>query len=457
MTMNATQVSMNVKGVNKTGKVFKEISASALRVGKAAALFGAAAAGSAAVAFAATAKSLGRLSDVAMQASTSTKELTKLSSAMGVLGIKSQTPEALAMAFQRMTKSIGETGVGGFKKAIAAIAQMETAEKRSAAAMAVFGKSGLDFMPLIEGAAKDGVSALEDVMAGMPGISDAAAQAGDAVSDAMGIMTDGTKALWSEAVGAVARMFDSQFAGGIREAAMKANAYIEYYTKAGWIYAKTFFNAWAATNEGIVGGFKNACNNMLAIAGGFVVAVFKTVAAPLRKAFESVANGWIYLYKRVFEGKESADMFVESALAIGGSVADYMKEPWQELATFVREDLKWFPDGTSIDLGGLRKNLEEQLAAATKAAAAVSRAAVGTAAVESAEDTAGKVREAMKAAKSEFMDAGSYKAATMSIRADYGKSADKTVRAVNAVKAVNEKIQKATEATAKMLSDLYTS
>lgn len=454
MTMNATQVSMNVKGVNKTGKVFKEIAASAASVGKAAALFGAAAAGSAAVAFAATAKSLGHLSDVAMQASTSTKELTKLSSAMGVLGIKSQTPEALAMAFQRMTKSIGETGVGGFKKAIAAIAQMETAEKRSAAAMAVFGKSGLDFMPLIEGAAKNGISALEDVMAGMPGISDSAAQAGDDVGDSMDLMTNGAKKLWAEAVGAVSRMIDSQFAGGIREAAMKANAYIEYYTKAGWLYAKTFFNAWAATDEGIVGGFKNAVDNMLAIAGGFVVAMFKRVAAPLRKVFESVFNGWIYMYKRVFEGKESADMFVESALSIGGSVADYMKEPWQELATFVREDLKWFPDGTSVDLSGLRKNLEEQLAAATKAAAAVSRAAVGTVARESAEDTAGKVREAMKAAKSEFMDAGSYKAATMSIRSDYGKSADKTVRVLNAVKAVNEKIQKATEATATALANI---
>ena len=89
---------------------------------------------------------------------------------MGVLGVKSQTPEALAMAFQKMTKSIGETGVDGFKKAIAAISEMETAEERSAAAMAVFGKSGLDFMPLIEAAAKDGTQALEDVMNGMPGI-----------------------------------------------------------------------------------------------------------------------------------------------------------------------------------------------------------------------------------------------------------------------------------------------
>ena len=439
--MNATQVTLNVKGVNKTGRVFKEIATSAARVGKTAAMIGGGAFAGAGLAFAATAKQLGHLSDVAMQARTSTKDLTQLSGALDVLGVKSSSPESLASAFQKMTKSIGEEGIDGFKRAIAAIGEMETAEDRSAAAMAVFGKSGLDFMPLIEAAAKNGIGALEDVMAGMPGISDAAAKAGDDVADAMGIIANGTKTMWAEAVGNVARMINSQFAGGVREAAMKANAYIEYYTKAGCLYAKTFFQAWAKTEEGVVGGFKNAVNNMLAIAGGFVVAVFKSVAAPLRKAFESVANGWIYMYKRVFEGEESANQFVDAAMAVGGSVADYRKEPWQELADFVREDLSWFPDGTSVDLSGLRKALDEQLAAATRAAAAVGSAAVGKVARDAAEDTVGGVREAMKAAKSEFMDAGSYKAATMSIRADYGKSADKTTRAVEGVLKVEEKIE----------------
>jgi hypothetical protein len=36
----------------------------------------------------------------------------------------------------------------------------------------------------------------------------------------------------------------------------------------------------------------------------------------------------------------------------------------------------------------------------------------------------------------------------MSIRADYGKNADKTVQAVNALTAVSEKIRAATEKTA---------
>lgn len=441
MTMNATQVSMNVKGVNRTGKVFREIAASAASVGKAAALFGAAAAGSAAVAFAATAKSLGHLSDVAMQASTSTNELTKLSSAMGVLGIKSQTPEALAMAFQRMTKSIGETGVGGFKKAIAAISQMETAEERSAAAMAVFGKSGLDFMPLIEGAAKNGISALEDVMAGMPGISDAAANAGDAVADAMQTMTDGTKALWSEAVGEVARMFDSHFAGGIREAAMKANAYVEYYVTMFWrSCVATFENiqkAYTALSadwgETFAQTFRFLWDSFKSF-GRFLWEEVKNIGAVVRDFLKEIWNGLSgegFSWENVVKNANFAE--------VGRRFADEIRGNMSKINIF--DGVEW----SEVEMGDAVQKLEGKLATATKAAAAVSRAAVGTVARESAEDTAGKVREAMKAAKSEFMDAGSYKAATMSIRSDYGKSSDKTVKSVNAVKAVNEKIAAAAE------------
>ena len=54
----------------------------------------------------------------------------------------------------------------------------------------------------------------------------------------------------------------------------------------------------------------------------------------------------------------------------------------------------------------------------------------------------------MKSVKNDFIQAGSYRAASMSLRADYGKDADKTVKAVNAVKAVNEKIAAAAEKVA---------
>lgn len=441
MAMNATQVTLNVKGVNKTGKVFKEIAASAARVGKTAALVGGAAFGGAAVAFAATAKALGHLSDVAMQAGASADEITRLSSAMGVLGIKSQTPEALAAAFQKMTKSIGETGVGGFKKAIAAIAQMETAEKRSAAAMAVFGKSGLDFMPLIEAAAKDGVSALEDVMAGMPGISDAAANAGDAVADAMQIMTDGSKALWSEAVGSIAKMADEHFAGGIREAAMKANAYVEYYVTMFWRSCVATFeniqkaytalsadwgNTFSQTFKFLWDSFKSF--------GKFLWDEIKNIGAVVHDFLKEIWSGLSgdgFSWSRVVENANFAE--------VGKRFVEEMRGNMSKINIF--DGVQW----SEVEMGDAVQKLEGKLQAATKAAVAVGKAAVATVAQQSADDTADKVREAVKSVKNDFVDAGSYRAASMSLRADYGKDTDKTVKAVNAVKAVNEKIAAAAE------------
>lgn len=439
MTMNATQVSMNVKGVNKTGKVFKEIAASAASVGKAAALFGAAAAGSAAVAFAATAKSLGHLSDVAMQASTSTKELTKLSSAMGVLGIKSQTPEALAMAFQRMTKSIGETGVGGFKKAIAAIAQMETAEKRSAAAMAVFGKSGLDFMPLIEGAAKNGISALEDVMAGMPGIPDKAAQAGDDVADAMFTMANGSKVLWARAVGEICKLFDSQFKGGVREAALKANAYIEYFSLVSVRYVMAFFS----NSESGVKRWKSVWGEAIKEVKRWYYEFFvslaefsKTIGWRMKLNLKDI---WYSLTgnseKRAANAAEfyalRDKMFMQidkDLKLIGINVSD----------TFSKGVANAFKD---VSVDDLEKQLQEKLALAVKAAAAVGKAAVGNVATDSADEATDKISEAMKRVRNDFIDAGSYKAASMSMSVQYGKAEGETVKAVNRIHSVTQKME----------------
>jgi hypothetical protein len=443
MAMNATQVTLNVKGVNKTGKVFKEIAATAARVGKTAALVGGAVFGGAAAAFAATAKSLGHLSDVAMQAGTSADEITRLSSAMGVLGIKSQTPEMLAMAFQKMTKAVGETGVSGFKKTIAAIAEMETAEERSAEAMRVFGDAGLHFMPLIE-AAKDGTAALDDVMAGMPGISDAAANAGDAVADAMQIMGDGSKALWAEAVGSIAKMADEHFAGGIREAAMKANAYVEYYVTMFWRSCVATFENIQKAYTALSADWGNTFSQVFKFLWGsfksfgkFLWEEIKNIGAVVRDFLKEVwsgLNGDGFSWKRVVQNANFAE--------VGKKFVEEMRGNMSKINIF--DGVQW----SEVEMGDAVQKLETKLQAATKAAVAVSSAAVATVAKESAENTTDKVREAVKSVKNDFIQAGSYRAASMSLRADYGKDADKTVKAVNAVKAVNEKIAAAAEKVA---------
>lgn len=426
MAMNATRVTLNVRGVNKTGKVFKEIAASAGRVAKVSALAIGGGIVAAGAAFAATAKSLGTLSDQAARAGVSADELTKLSAAIDVLGVKASSPDMLAAAFQKMAKSIGETGLGGFKNAIGAISQLATVEERSAAAMGVFGEAGLEFMPLIEAAAKNGTQALEDVIEGMPRISQASADAGASVANSMSIITNGTKALWANAVGHVCGLLDKQFVGGVREASMRGVAYMEYFGTAGVRY---------------VISFANGCVSIFQQMGGKWEDVVLRMGTYLQDYFKAI-GGWISDF--VFQ---SIDDIMEKGIfgKANENFARRMKKAtddlWEgiDLAPFVPE------------LGDLEAELERKLSAAAKAAASYSSAAVSLSANDAADETAGKISAAARAAKNDFVSGESYKAATMSIRADYGKNAEKTVKAVDRVRGVVEKISHIQEKIANTL------
>lgn len=443
MAMNATKVTLDVKGVNRTGKVFKEIANSAVNVGRTVAMIGAAGVGATAAAFALAARELGRFSDVAMQAGVSTDELTKLSTAFQVLGMRANTPEQIAAAFGKMAKSIGETGVPGFKRAIEAISELGTVEERSAAAMAVFGKSGLDFMPIIEAAAKNGIGALNDVIEAMPGVSQAAADSGNEVARAMVIMTQGSKALWLEACGAIAKEIDKKFKGGMREAALKGVAYMNYFAQAGVRYVTTWCKSWADAAGGFQEGMRVAIMNTLKIGGMFVKSFFESVAAPLSKAFEWIADRWANLWIRITQGEEAAKMHAQVVESMKKSVSEMAMEPWKKLAEEVRA-LQWFPKGVDVDLSDLKEKLAEEIKKAEKGAAAFGSAAVKFAAEGAADETGTKIEKAMKAVKTEFLLGGSYKAATMSLRADYANGEDKIVKSVNALKGVVEKINATT-------------
>jgi hypothetical protein len=316
--------------------------------------------------------------------------------------------------------------------------------------MAVFTETGLQFMPLVEAAAKDGGKALEEVIAGMPAVTQSAADAGDAVADAMSVMARGAKTAWQNACGEISQLLDGKFSGGVREAALKANAYIEFFAAAAVRYAAGWGEAWSKTSGGIQAGFEHAVKNMLVISGQFVAAVFKSVAAPLRRVFEDVAEGATLLWIRVSQGEEAAKNYLNVLLDNQQSVRDMALEPWKDLADSVRQ-LDWLPSGAEINLDDLMKALETKLAQATKSAAAVGSAAVGYAGGKAAEDASEKIKSAMSAAKNEMLLGGSYRAATMSLRVDYGKGQDKTVQAVNALTAVSEKIRAATEKTANAL------
>ncbi len=442
MAVTASQVALQVKGVNQTGKVFAEIGASAGALVKKIAGIGAAFLGGKAIID--TINSLGHLSDIAQKAGVASREMTQLSTAMNVLGIQQMQPEMMAVAFSKMNKELGLVGKEGFFTTIDALSKLETEQQRAAAAMRVFGDAGLSMMPMINAAAQNGVDSLRSVIDAMPGVSDAAANAGDAVADAMTICTDGVKAMWGGAIGTICAWFDGMFVGGIRGAALQAMAYLKYAGEVAWEAMSVSFsnivlayqtmssdwgNTFAKLWEGICAGFKAVVE--------FIWEQVKNVGAVMRDFFKEIWNGikgkgfeWGNVVANANFG-EVTDKFVDdiSAAVAKGNIFDGVE--WKSMQT-----------------DGFKAVLDEELKSAATFGEAYSNAAITAVAKEGKK----QLGDIQKASRSDLVRAESYKAATMTLRADYG--GDKTVKAVDALKAVNEKIRKACETTADALGNV---
>lgn len=184
---------------------------------------------------------LGKLSDIAMKTSTSTEELTKMETALGALGIQNMSIENIARSFDYMAKTTGRSGMAGFYETISEIGKIEDASKRGQEAMRIFGRSGMEFMPLIN-AADQGVAALETVINAMPAIPQAAAAAGDAAADATGFMMKSVKSVWLEGLGTICRWLGENYEGGVEQAALSAGNSLTYYTKMAVAKAITYWH-----------------------------------------------------------------------------------------------------------------------------------------------------------------------------------------------------------------------
>jgi hypothetical protein len=173
---------------------------------------------------------LGHLSDVAQKTSTNVGELTQTAAAMAALGIQNMGVDQLGKAFDYMAKTTGRSGMEGFYQTVAELGQIPDVSQRAQAAMKVFGRSGMEFMPLLN-AADNSVEALQTVVNALPSIPQAAADSGDAMSDALGFAANQMKSIWLQGLGAVSGWFDNEYKGGVREASLQAGNFLEYYTK----------------------------------------------------------------------------------------------------------------------------------------------------------------------------------------------------------------------------------
>lgn len=224
-----------IKAVDQTGPAFSSIKSTAAATGASikSIVGGALAAAGALLGFrkmAAGVEELGHLSDIAQKTSTNVDELTQAATAFNILGVQGMGVEQFAKAMDYMAKTTGRVGMDGFEKTLGELAQIPDVAQRGQAAMKIFGRSGMELMPLINNGS-EGVAALHNLCAAMPAVPQSAADAGDKVADAMSIASNGMKSIWLQGIGKVCEWFDSQFAGGIREAAAQACNWLEYHTK----------------------------------------------------------------------------------------------------------------------------------------------------------------------------------------------------------------------------------
>ena len=253
---------------------------------------------------------LGKVSDIAQKASVSVEDLTAASTAFGVLGIQNMGIEQFAKSLDYLKKTTGRVGMEGFLNTIEEIGKIDDVAKRSQEAVRVLGRSGMEFMPLINAASK-GTDALRGVIEAMPKVTKTAAEAGDKFADAKLIGADAFHRIWLRAVGAVCGLFHVD----IRGAAAAMGAYMEYAASTSWRYMRAFFTnneagvsraglVWSAFCKSFVRDvvimsatcyeyIKTIPERFVAGVAGGIVGFFGIFSSKLRDYNNSIMTDWI--------------------------------------------------------------------------------------------------------------------------------------------------------------------
>lgn len=182
-----------------------------------------------------TISDLGKLSDLSMKTGAGVRELTSSVDALNVMGLNVSI-DSLAKSFQYLEKNTGKRGFFAMFDEMKRIGEISDAAKRGAEMVKIFGRSGMELMPLVNGG-EEAVEAFRKLAELMPGVSDSAANAGDAVADSQTILVRGLSKMWSNFIGYLCRLWADDFPGGVRAGALNAISWIEtFFKKAGaWI------------------------------------------------------------------------------------------------------------------------------------------------------------------------------------------------------------------------------
>lgn len=452
MADKQTGIKLKVSAVDETARVFKRVASSALGVAGAIAKWTAAAGIGGVAAFttavAVASKKLSTLSDVAQAAGTTTEEITKLSTALGILGVKGSAPEELSLAFQRMTKATGAVGMEGFHKIVEEIAKLPTITERSAAAMQVFGRSGTQFMPIIEAAAKNGILALKDLEAGIPGISQSAADAGDAFADSMDVMKAGAAKVWNEGLMKVASNIAGVFTEDVRTASLICAAQMEYLGRVAWEYMKPFFSNSAKAFDDFGKLMVKWADNIMVIIGGVLVASAKNIWDKANEiAFEITGFIDYSINKFILNDEKAAMAAIDTVLRNEKEATAKARKDWADVfGTFRRLD--WGADGTmfDLDLSALKKQRDEAVETAKRAGAAYSAAAIKVSASDRAKlETENAKTQRARDRQPELILGGTYKAITYAMRHGYASGIEEVKSLIKKVVDGVNNVEKAIE------------
>lgn len=344
--MSSSTHQIQLKGVDKTGAAFGSVRNRAAATGAQirSMLGGALAAAGAYLGFRAIKggiDELGHLSDVAMKTSTSVDELTQAATAMSVLGIQNMGVEQLAKAFDYMAKTTGRSGMAGFYQTIGEIGKVEDVADRAQMAMKVFGRSGMEFMPLLN-AAKDGTEALQGLIGVMPGISDAAAQSADDVSDSMTIAGGNLKKIWHNALGVICRNLGEQFPGGVRQATAAAMVHFGGWVKKAW---RTL--VWFGTNSSIV--FSAAVTNWEEI--------LKSFGEYFKDIFSAIGDFFVGMWNTTWEDWGNGKWFGKGPEMLAAGLEKAVEKAGKKLAPLLE-----LGDLIDLDFGDIDEGLRLELA-----------------------------------------------------------------------------------------------
>lgn len=293
--MSKSSHQIAIKGVDQTAGAFASVKgrAKAASASIRAAIGGALAAAGAYLSVRAVGgavKELGAMSDAAMRAGMSVEFLTKATTAFQVAGLNITT-ESLTKAMQFMQKNTGKQGEGAFFQTAKEIAAIPDAAERAKAAVAAFGRSGMELLPLVN-SGQEAIDKFLTLQSLMPGISSAAANAGDAAADALTIFGKGAHNLFLRVVGDIVGMWSEDFPGGVRAGALNAINYLETFLKKA--------KAWIARVGAEIGAL-----------GGLLVDVFTDGPAQAWKVYEgTITASDADFKKRMDEANASREDYV---------------------------------------------------------------------------------------------------------------------------------------------------